>query len=74
MKWWDKSIGESRRFGFRIEAARTEMEIGKHLAEDKGRFRKDGEKIIEEYLTKARIAFQEMKLEWDIDELDKIVA
>jgi class 3 adenylate cyclase/tetratricopeptide (TPR) repeat protein len=73
MKWWDKSIGESRRFGFRIEAARTEMEIGKHLAEDKGRFRKNGEKITEEYLTKARIVFEEMKLEWDIDELDKII-
>ena len=74
MKWWDKSIGESQRFGSRIEAARTEMEIGKHLAEDKGRFRKDGETIAEKYLASARIAFQEMKLQWDIDELDEIVA
>ena len=74
MKWWDKSIGESQRFGSRIEAARTEMEIGKHLAEDKGRFRKDGEIIAEKYLASARIAFQEMKLQWDIDELDEIVA
>jgi hypothetical protein len=73
MKWWDKSIDESQRFGFRIEAARTEMEIGKHLAEDKGGFRKDSETIAEKYLAKARIAFQEMKLQWDIDELDEIV-
>ena len=74
IKWWDKSMREADRFGFRIEAARTYMEIGKHLNEDKSRFKKDSETKAEEYLAKARIVFQEMKLQWDLDELDKIVA
>ncbi len=73
-KWWDKSAREAERFGFRIEAARTHMEIGKRLLEGKSGLKKDGDRKPEEYLQKARIVFQEMKLHWDLDELDKIGA
>ena len=72
--WWDKSIQEGERFGFRIETARTYMEIGKRLLEGKSRFKKDSDTMAKNYLEKARIVFQEMKLHRDIDELDKIVA
>jgi hypothetical protein len=72
--WWDKSIQEGERFGFRIETARTYMEIGKRLLEGKSRFKKDSDTMAKNYLEKARTVFQEMKLRRDIDELDKIVA
>jgi hypothetical protein len=72
-KWWDKSTREGERFGFRIEAARTYMEIGKRLLEDRTRFQKEGAAKAQEYLAKARLVFAEMKLEWDLDKLDKIV-
>jgi hypothetical protein len=68
--WWDKSIQEGERFGFRIETARTYMEIGKRLLEGKSRFKKDSDTMAKNYLEKARIVFQEMKLHRDIDELD----
>ena len=65
---------EGERFGFRIETARTYMEIGKRLLEGKSRFKKDGDTKAKKYLEKARTVFQEIKLHRDIDELDKIVA
>ena len=73
IKWWDKSMREAERFGFRMEAARTYAEIGKRLSKGRDRFQKEGEAKAQEYLSKARIVFEEMKLQWDIDELDKIV-
>ena len=73
-KWWDKSKREGERFGFRIEAARTDMEIGKRLLEDSSRLKKDGDSQAQAYLEKARLVFQELNLLWDLDELDKITA
>jgi len=71
--WWGKSRREGERFGFRIETARTDMEIGKRLLEGKSRLQKDGDSRAQAYLARARTVFQEMRLYRDIDELDKIV-
>jgi hypothetical protein len=74
LKWWEKSMRAAEHFGFRIEAARTRMEIGYRLLQSKSRSKKDGAAGAEKYLKEAGIVFQEMKLQWDKDELDKIVA
>ena len=74
LEWWHKSIKEGERLGERIELARTYMEIGKRLFEEKSRFHELSGIKAEEYLEKARTLFEEMDLQWDLDELDKIIA
>lgn len=50
------------------------MEIGKRLLEEKSKYRELNGISAEEYLGKARAMFAEMDIQWDLDELDKIVA
>jgi hypothetical protein len=57
-----------------VELARTHMEIGKRLLEKKSRFRELDGVESEAYLEKARIPFEQMGLDWDLDEVDKIKA
>ena len=72
--WWHNSIKEGERLGARVELARTYMEVGKRLLEEKSRFHELSGIKAEEYLEKARTLFEEMDLQWDLDELDKIIA
>jgi len=74
LEWWHKSIKEGEGLGARVELARTYMEIGKRLLEEKSRFHELSGIKAEEYLEKARTLFEEMELQWDLDELDKIIA
>ena len=72
--WWRRSMAESEHLGDRVELARTHMEIGKRLLEKKSTFRDlDGVEPVA-YLEKARIPCEQMGLDWDLDELDKIKA
>jgi len=71
-KWWSKSMAEGERLGARLELSRTYMEIGKRLRESKSKFKELNGIIAEDYLKKARVLFEEMDLQWDLDELDKI--
>jgi len=50
------------------------MEIGKRFLEENSKYKKLNGLSAEEYLEKARTMFQEMDLQWDLDELDKIAA
>ena len=50
------------------------MEIGKRFLEEKSKYKELNGISAEEYLGKARTMFEEMDLQWDLDELDKIVA
>ncbi len=59
--------------GARPDLARTYMEIGKRFLKKKSRYKELNGITAEEYLEKARELFQEMDLQWDLDELDKIV-
>ena len=72
--WWHNSIKEGEGLGARVELARTYMEVGKRLLEEKSRFHELSGIKAEEYLEKARTLFEEMDLQWDLDELDKIIA
>ena len=72
--WWRRSMAEGERLGDRVELARTHMEIGKRLLEKKSKLRELDGVDPETYLEKARIPFERMGLEWDLDELDGIKA
>ena len=71
-EFWKRAIEEGERLGARPDLARTYMEIGKRFLEEKSKFKELNGISAEEYLEKARAMFQEMDLQWDLDELDKI--
>ena len=72
MQWWRKAITEGQRLNDRLELSRTYYEVGKRLVEPKSKHKElDGIKA-EEYLEKARSMFEEMDLQWDLDELEKL--
>ena len=56
------------------DVARTYMEIGKRFLEAKSKYKELNRISAEEYLEKARAMFQDVNLQWDLDELDKITA
>ncbi len=72
LKWWNKSIKEGERLGARPELSRTYFEIGKRLLEPKSKYKSLNGIKAEAYLEKAKMMFEEMDLQWDIDELYKL--
>jgi class 3 adenylate cyclase/tetratricopeptide (TPR) repeat protein len=72
VKWWKRAIEEGKRLGARPDLARTYMEIGKRFLEKKSKYKELNGISAKEYLEKARIMFQEMDLQWDLDELEKV--
>ena len=72
LKWWDKSIQEGERLGARPDLSRTYFEVGRHLLEPQTNTKKLGGITGQGYLEKARTLFQEMDLQLDLDELDRI--
>jgi tetratricopeptide (TPR) repeat protein len=72
MKWWHKSIKEGQSLNDRLELSRTYFEVGKRLLEPQSKYKElDGIKA-QDYLEKARVMFEEMNLQWDLDELEKL--
>ena len=67
---FEKSIKEGERLGYRLELSRTYFEVGKRLLESKYK-QLDGI-TAEEYLEKARVLFEEMDLQWDLEQLRKV--
>jgi hypothetical protein len=74
LSWWNKSIEEGERLDARPELSRTYMEVGRRLLEPKSKYKELNGVSAEEYLEKARKMFEEMDLQWDLDELDRGVA
>jgi hypothetical protein len=74
LKWWNKAIQEGERLRARPELSRTYMEVGKRLLEPDSKYKELNGIGAEEYLNKARTMFQEMDLQWDLDELERISA
>ena len=73
-KWWNKSIQEGERLGARPDLSRTYFEVGKRLLEPQSKYKRLNGITPEGYLEKARIMFEEMGLERDLDELDRITS
>ena len=63
-----------KRLEARPELSRTYFEIGKRLLESKSGFSQLKGIKATEYLDKARVMFEEMDLQWDLDQLDRITA
>jgi len=74
VKWWKRAIEEGERLGARPDLARTYVEIGKRFLEEKSKYKELNGISTKEYLEKARTMFQEMDLQWDLDELDKLAS
>ena len=72
LKWWDKAIIEGERLGARTELSRTYFEVGKHLSETKSGYRELNGIESDEYFKKARMMFEEMKLNRDLEKFDAI--
>jgi tetratricopeptide (TPR) repeat protein len=72
LKWWHKAIVQGERLGARLELARAYFEIGKRLLESKSNYGMlDGIKA-DEFLERARVLFEEMDLQWDLDEFSRV--
>jgi len=72
LKWWNRSIKEGERLGARIELSRTYFEVGKRLLESGSDYKQLNGIKAEEYLERARILFEDMDLQWDLDEWNRI--
>jgi hypothetical protein len=72
LQWWRRSIKEGERINARLELSRTYMEVGRRLLEPKSKYKELNGMTVTEYLQKARTMFEEMDLEWDLEELERI--
>lgn len=72
INWWHRSIKEGQKLGAEVELARTLFEVGKRLLEPESKYQELNGIRAEEYLKKARILFEEMDLQWDLDELNRL--
>ena len=71
--WWTRSIDEGEQLGAKPELSRTYFEVGKRLLEPQSKYKELNGISAEKYLEKARVLFEEMELEWDLAELEKVV-
>ena len=74
LKWWRKSIFAGEGMDGRLELSRTYFEVGQRLLEPGSKHKSLNGMKAEEYLEKARAMFEEMDLQWDLDQLDRIGA
>ena len=74
LKLWNKSIKDAEKLGSKLHLSRTYFEIGKSLQEPNSKYKDLNGITAEEYLEKARTMFEEMDLQWDLDELDRVMA
>jgi len=74
LSWWQKGIQDGEMRGFRPDLARIYFEVAKHLLHPQSKQKRLGEISAEQYLVKARTMFQEMDLQWDLEELESISA
>jgi len=74
LKWWDKAIKTGEDLGARPDLSRICFEVGKRLLEPDSKHKELNGITAEEYLEKARTMFEDMDLQWDLDELDKVMA
>ena len=74
IKWWDKAIKEGERLGARPDLSRAYFEVGKRLLEPQSKYKELNGIEAKGYLEKARVLFEEMGLERDLDDLDRLKA
>ena len=67
--WWQKAIKEGERLDARLELSRTYFEVGKRLLETESKYKTLNGIKAQAYIEKAEQLFEEMDLQWDLDEL-----
>ena len=72
LTWWQKAIREGEHLEARIELSRTYFELGERMLGPGSRYKKFGGFSAEEYLEKAKELFEEMDLQWDLDQLNQL--
>ena len=72
LKWWEKAIQEGERLGARPDLSRTYFEVGKQLLEPQSKYKELNGIEAKGYLEKAGILFEEMGLERDLDDLERL--
>ncbi len=68
---WGESIKLGKRFSTRPDLARTYFLVGKNLSSPQSRYKQLNGITAPEYLEKAKAMFEEMNLDWDLNELQK---
>jgi tetratricopeptide (TPR) repeat protein len=74
LKWWRLSVETGEGFTMKPELSRTYFEIGMRLSEPQSPYRDLNGISAAEYFNKAKIMFEEMDLQWDLEQLEHIVA
>ncbi|MCJ7682589.1 MAG: hypothetical protein MUP70_17805, partial [Candidatus Aminicenantes bacterium] len=74
IKWWGKAIKEGARLNARPDLSRTYFEVGKRLLEPQSKYKELNGIDAKGYLEKAGILFEEMGLERDLEDLDRLKA
>lgn len=74
LKWWDRAIKEGERLGAKPDLSRTYFEVGKRLLEPRSKHKELNGMPPKAYLEKAGILFEEMGLERDLEDLDRLRA
>ncbi|MCK4822669.1 hypothetical protein KA005_43300, partial [bacterium] len=72
LEWWNRSIKEGERLEARPELSRVYLEVGKRFLEANSKYKKLNGIKAEEYLERAEVLFEEMDLQWDLDELSRV--
>jgi tetratricopeptide (TPR) repeat protein len=72
MKWWDRAIKEGERLGARPDLSRTYFEVGKRMLESQSKYKQLNGIDANGYLEKAGILFEEMGLEQDLEDLERV--
>ena len=70
--WWNRTIREGERLGARLELSRTYFEVGKRLLEPESRYKTLNGIKAKEYLEMAKERFEELGLQWDLDEWSRV--
>jgi class 3 adenylate cyclase/tetratricopeptide (TPR) repeat protein len=72
LKWFQESIDEGQRNQIRFALSHTYFEVGKRLLEPQSKYKELNGITADEYLEKARVMFEEMDMQWDLEQLEKV--
>jgi hypothetical protein len=70
--WWRRSIKEGKRLGAYPDLSRTYFEVGKRLLEPNSQYNQLDGINAKGYFEKAKVMFEDMNLQWDLEELEKV--
>jgi len=74
LRYWSKSITEGERMDAKPELARTYSEVGIRLLDQTSEQEELNGIGAEEYIEKARNIFEDLGLQWDLEQLDRFTS